>query len=159
MLTIDLSQVNTWFGIALPAIVAFIAGLIRQDNFAPWLNELISYVVIVALAITQTILGGQLGGSSLSNFVIVTALAVAGIQTKYGQQFQVAVQRMTSIKKAPPAPAPLSAEQIASIVVARLSAAGIVPAQPLSIDAQPTAQMQAVRISTPPPPGYATVQP
>ncbi len=174
MLQIDLAQLNTWFGAAMPAIVALIAGLIRQDGWKPATNELISTVVILALAITQTLLGGAWGGSGLANFAIITALAFIGLDNKYGQMLQLKIQTTTSVVKAAapsipfPTPAPIVippintqalAEEVmkrvnlpylASLLKDELVALGTA-APP--IDQQPTTSIQAVRTSTPPPMG------
>lgn len=106
--TIDLSQLNTLFGVAMPAIVAFLAGLLRQDRLDTpkweWINELLFHVVLLGMAFVQTMLGGQWGGSGVSNFVIVASLSYGALSTKYGSNFLQGVQSATSIRKLPPAP-------------------------------------------------------
>ncbi len=150
--TINLSQLNAAFGIAMPLVVGFIAGLLRQDGFAPWLNELISHLVIVLLAVTQTLLGGQWGGSGLSNFLIIASLAYGVLSTRFGAQLQTKVQTSTSLLKAPPAPPALTLEAIAGIIAQQFQQ---YLAQSRPIDQQPTTQLPAVtRTSTPPPPGF-----
>lgn len=126
--TINLAQLNTIFGVAMPGIVAFIAGLIRQDRFPSRINDLISYVVIVILALVQTLLGGQFGGS-IGNFILVAAWSIAALHTRYGQDFQGKVQTATSIAKLPPAPAAppalptvnINPEQVAALILQNLN--------------------------------------
>lgn len=131
----------------MPLIVGFVAGLIRQDGLAPWLNELISHLVIVLLALAQTLLGGQWGGSSLANFLIVVSVAYGVLSTKFGHDFQGNIQTKTSLLKAPPAPPPLTLESIAAVIAQQFQA--YMRQQP--IDAQPTTQMPAItRTNTPP---------
>lgn len=144
--TITLQQLNAAFAVAMPLIVAFVAGLIRQDGFAFWLNELISHAVILVLATVQTLLGGSLGGSGLANFIIVVSIAYGLLSTKFGYEFQNKVQTSTSIFKAPPAPPALTLESIAAVIAQQFQA--YMRQQP--IDAQPTQQIQAVRTNTPP---------
>jgi len=154
MLTISLSQLNAYFGVAMPILVGLIAGLLRQDGFASWLNELISHLVIVLLALTQTLLGGQWGGSSLANLLIVASIAYGVLATKFGSMLQSTVQTRTSVLKAPPPPPPLTLDSIASVVAQQLQA--YLRAQALSqstrVDQMPTQQIPAVvRTNTPPP--------
>lgn len=148
--TITLQQLNAVFGLAMPLIVGFVAGVLRQDGFATWLNELISHVVILALALAQTLFGGQWGGSGIANFVIVVSVAYGVLSTRFGAQFQGKIQTSTSLFKAPPAPPELTLEQIAAVIERQL--AQFMRQQPL--DAQPTQQIQAVRANTPPPTGF-----
>jgi hypothetical protein len=148
--TISLQQLNAVFGLAMPIIVGFVAGVLRQDGFATWLNELISHLVIVILAATQTLLGGQWGGSGIANFLIIASLAYGVLSTRFGAQFQGKLQTSTSLMKAPPAPPALTLESIAAVIAQQFQA--YMRQQP--IDAQPTQQIQAVRTSTPPPPGF-----
>lgn len=146
--TISLQQLNAAFGLFLPLIVGFVAGVLRQDGFASWLNELISHLVIVILAATQTLLGGQWGGSGIANFVIVVSVAYGVLSTRFGTQFQGKVQTSTSLFKAPPAPPELTLEAIAGIISQQFQA---YLAQSRPIDQQPTTQMPAiVRTNTPP---------
>jgi hypothetical protein len=149
--TISLQQLNAAFGLIMPLIVGFIAGIIRQDGFAPWLNELISHLVIVILAATQTLLGGQWGGSGIANFVIVVSVAYGVLSTRFGAEFQGKIQTSTSLFKAPPPVAPYpSAEEIASLVLEYIQRFRI----QAPIDQQPTTQIPAVtRTNTPPPAG------
>jgi len=155
MLTISLSQLNAYFGVAMPILVGLIAGLLRQDGFAPWLNELISHLVIVLLALTQTLLGGQWGGSSLANFLIVASIAYGVLATKFGSTLQGTIQTRTSVLKAPPPPPPpLTLDSIAAVVAQQLQR--YIQAQALSqsirpIPEMPTQQIPAVvRTNTPP---------
>jgi len=149
MLTISLSQLNAYFGVAMPIVVGLIAGLLRQDGFAPWLNELISHLVIVLLALTQTLLGGQWGGSSLANFLIVAALAYGVLATKFGSTLQGTIQTRTSVLKAPPPPPPLTLDSIAVVVAQQLQT--YLRSQSIRVDQMPTQQIAAVRTNTPPP--------
>ena len=151
MLTISLQQLNATFGAALPLLVATIAGLLRQDGFAPWVNELISHLVIILLALAQTLLGGQWGGSSLANFVIVAALAYGVLYSRFGAAFQNTVQTKTSILKAPPEPPPLSLDSIAAVMAQQLQAYLRAQAQSTYVDQLPTQQIPIVRSNTPPP--------
>ena len=145
--TITVQQLNAVFGLAMPLIVGFIAGVIRQDGFAPWLNELISHLVIVILAAAQTLLGGQWGGSGIANFVIIVSVAYGVLSTRFGSEFQGKVQTSTSIFKAPPAPPALTLESIAAVIAQQLQS--YMRQQP--IEQQPTTQMPAItRTNTPP---------
>lgn len=145
--TITVQQLNAVFGLVMPLVVGFIAGVIRQDGFAPWLNELISHLVIVILAAAQTLLGGQWGGSSIANFVIIVSVAYGVLSTRFGSEFQGKVQTSTSIFKAPPAPPALTLESIAAVIAQQLQS--YMRQQP--IDSQPTTQMPAItRTNTPP---------
>jgi hypothetical protein len=155
--TISLQQLNAVFGLAMPLIVGFVAGMLRQDGFASWLNELISHLVIVILAATQTLLGGQWGGSGIANFVIIVSVAYGVLSTRFGTQFQGKIQTSTSLLKAPPeppAPAFPSAEEIASVVMRYISQQVRMQVGQVPLDAQPTQQIQAVRTSTPPPSSF-----
>src|SRR5258708_5267427 len=73
----DLSQLSAYYIAALPAIVAFIAGLIRQDRLPKLANEGITLGVVLLLAFVQALLGGNLGGSPLADFAIVASYAGA----------------------------------------------------------------------------------
>jgi hypothetical protein len=155
-LTISGAQMNAMFGAIMPVIVAFVAGLLRQDSFATpkleWINELIFHVVILGLALAQTALGGTWGGSSISNFVIVASLSYGALSTKYGNGLLAKVQTASSIGKAPPAPAPqLPQININVAALAALLLDELRKSQP--IDQQPTSQipaLQVVRENTPP---------
>ncbi len=74
---IDLSALSTYYIAALPMIVAFIAGLIRQDKLPKLANEGITLGVVLLLAFVQALLGGNLGGSPLADFAIVASYAGA----------------------------------------------------------------------------------
>jgi hypothetical protein len=65
----------------VPAIVAFIAGIIRQDRLPPLINDAITLVVVLILATIQALLGGKLGGSPLADFVLVASYATALART------------------------------------------------------------------------------
>ena len=78
---IDLSQLSTYYIVALPAIVAFLAGLLRQDKLPQWLNEGIAFVLVLILAAIQALLGGKLGGGTLADFAIITSYAAALVHT------------------------------------------------------------------------------
>lgn len=149
MLTIDLSALRPFLTALLPLLVAFLAGVIRQDKFPHWLNEAISYVVILALAIVQVYLLGKLTGNTIADFALVAAYMTAILHTSYGQQLQQAVQsNVLSLGKAPPAPSPYpSAEDIAAVVLAQLAA--MYP--PVRVDQMQTQSVPAItRTSTPP---------
>ena len=172
MLTIDLSQFNTYFTIALPVIVAAIAGVLRQDKFPGPVNELISLVVVLLIALMQALLGGKLGGSALADFGIITAYSLALLHTPLGQQLQQGVQsNVLSFGKPAPKPAPvpptipqisLDAAGVASLLLQHLDVAKIAalliaelgkpnPPMPPPIESMPTqANLQAVRTNTPP---------
>ena len=76
-MNIDLSQLSTYYIVALPAIVAFLAGILRQDKLPQWLNEGIAFVLVLILAAIQALLGGKLGGGTLADFALVTSYAAA----------------------------------------------------------------------------------
>jgi hypothetical protein len=148
--TINSGQLNAVFGVAMPIIVAIVAGLVRQDRFPGRVNDCISYAVIIVLAIIQTWLGGQFGGS-VGNFLLVAAWSIAGLHTRYGQDFQGSIQTATSIGKLPPEPPQLptvhvNVEMLAALLLAELQKMQ----QP--VDQQPTQSLQVVRENTPPPP-------
>lgn len=148
-LTINGQQISMVFALAMPAVVAFLAGVLRQDRFPARINELISYIVIVLLAIVQTWLGGQFGGT-IGNFLLVMAWAAIGLHTRYGQDFQAAIQTATSIGKLPPAPPQIpqinvNVAQLAALLLAEFQK------QQQPIDMQPTSAMPVVvRESTSP---------
>ena len=151
-ITISGSQLNAAFGVLMPMIVAALAGVIRQDRFPTWLNEFISYLIIIVLAIAQTWLGGTFDGTlgSLSNFILAAAWSIAVLHTKFGQQLQGSVQTATSFGKLPPEAPPLPQININVVQLAQLLRDELVRLQP--IDQQPTTTMPAiVRESTPPP--------
>lgn len=145
--TINLSQLNAVFGLAMPFVVGLVAGFIRQDGFATWLNELISHLVIILLAIAQTLLGGQWGGSSLANFLLIASLSYGVLSTRFGSQFQSKVQASTSLLKAPPEPPALTLESIAAVIAQQLQAYNVANKP---IDQQQTQAYQVVRTNTPP---------
>src|SRR5260221_138716 len=92
MLTINLSALSPLLTAFLPVFVAFLAGVLRQDKFPQWANELISYVVILGLALLQVFVIGKLTGNSIADFALVAAYMTAILHTSYGQQLQQAVQ-------------------------------------------------------------------
>ena len=159
--TIDLAQLNQYFVVALPIVVAFLAGLLRQDGFSDGLNDAIFHVVLIGLAIAQTLLGGKLGGSSLSNFILALGLSYGTLAGKYKYSpatLMNKVQGATSILKAPPAPVQpqipqitIDPNQMAVALAARLKeellASGLLAGQ--SVDQQPTQALQVVRTNTP----------
>ena len=160
MLTIDLSQFNTYFTIALPVIAAFIAGIIRQDKLPGPANELISLVVVLLIALVQALLGGKLGGSPLADFGIITAYSLALLHTPLGQQFQQGVQsNVLSFGKPAPKPAPVApptmptvtidVNRLAQLLIAELGKPNP-PMSPPPIESMPTqANMPVVRTNTP----------
>lgn len=172
MLTIDLSQFNTYFTIALPVLAAFIAGIIRQDKLPGPANELISLVVVLLIALVQALLGGKLGGSPLADFGIITAYSLALLHTPLGQQFQQGVQsNVLSFGKPAPKPAQtppdvpqisldsaavaqmlvqrLDINKLAQLLIAELGKPNV--PMPPPIDSQPTqANIPVIRTSTPP---------
>jgi len=152
MLTIDFSALSPVLTAFLPVFVAFIAGVLRQDKFPHWLNELISYLVILALALLQVFLIGKLTGSAIADFALVAAYMTAILHTAYGQQLQQAVQtNVLSLGKAAPAPSPYpSAEDIAAVVLQQL-AAMYPPTASVRVDQMQTQSIPAAtRTSTPP---------
>jgi len=92
MVSLDLSQLNTYFLVFLPMIVAFVAGVIRQDRFPQWVNECITIVLILGIAVTQAVLSGKVGGSPLADFGLVAAYTTAFLHTPLFQQLQSAIQ-------------------------------------------------------------------
>ena len=157
MLTVNLSQLNTYFLVLMPMIVAFVAGVIRQDKFPHYVNELITVVVMIVLALLQAFFSGKLGGSPLATFGIVAAYTAALLHTPLGQQLQNAIQtNVLSLGKAPPPPPPITLEQIAAVVAQQfqqaMRAQGMVAST--HVDQMPTQQLPAVvRTNTPPAPG------
>lgn len=159
MLTIDLSQFNTYFTIALPVIVAAIAGVLRQDKFPGPANELISLVVVLLIALLQALLGGKLGGSALADFGIITAYSLALLHTPLGQSLQQGVQsNVLSFGKPAPAPASptptvpqvtIDVSRLAQLLIAELGKPNV-PMPPPPIESMPTqANMPVVRTNTP----------
>lgn len=145
MLTIDLSALSPLLTAFLPLLVALIAGVLRQDKFPHWLNEMLSYLVILALALLQVFLIGKLTGSAIADFALVAAYMTAILHTSYGQQLQQAVQtNVLSLGKAPPAPSPYpSAEDIAAVVLQQL-AAMYPPQAPVRVDQMATQSVPAI---------------
>ena len=157
MLTINLSQLNTYFLVLMPMIVAFVAGIIRQDKFPHYVNELITVVVMLVLALLQAFFSGKLGGSPLATFGIVAAYTAALLHTPLGQQLQNTIQtNVLSLGKAPPPPEPITLEQIATVVAQQFqnyvqAQAMTTSVRPLGIPELPTQQIPAVvRANTPP---------
>ena len=152
MLTINLSALSPLLTAFLPVFVAFLAGVLRQDKFPQWINEALSYLVILVLALVQVFVLGKLTGNTIADFGLVVAYMTAILHTSYGQQLQQAVQtNVLSLGKAPPAPSPYpSAEDIAAVVLAQL-AAMYPPQAPVRVDQMQTQSVPAItRTSTPP---------
>ena len=160
MLTIDLSQFNTYFIAALPAIVAAAAGLLRQDKFPRSVNEVISILIVVLIALMQALLGGKLGGSPLADFGIIVAYTMAVLHTPLFQQLQQGVQsNVLSFGKPAPQPAQVAPPVVPQVTidVSRLAALLIaelgkpnVPMPPPPIESMPTqANLPVVRTNTP----------
>src|SRR5260221_5615348 len=76
-MTIDFSQLTTYYIVLLPVIVSFVAGVLRQDRLPQLLNEGISYAVALILSAVQAILCGKLGGRPFSDFGIVATFTLA----------------------------------------------------------------------------------
>jgi len=154
-LVINLQQLNTLFGLAMPAIVAFLAGVIRQDRFPQWSNSIITAAVLLILAAVQTYLSNS--GGDIIHFLALAAWSAVGIQSKYGAQFQAKIQTTTSIGKTPPA-APqqpainINPAQIAALIWQELQPIlqGQAPQTQQPVPDQPTQTLQAVRTNTPP---------
>ena len=152
MLTINLSALSPLLTAFLPVFVAFLAGVLRQDKFPQWLNEMLSYVVILALALVQVFLIGKLTGNAIADFALVAAYMTAILHTSYGQQLQQAVQtNVLSLGKAPPAPSPYpSAEDIAAVVLQQLAAMYPPQQSAIRVDQMQTQSVPAItRASTP----------
>ena len=156
MVTVDLSQFNTYFIAALPAIVAAAAGLLRQDKFPRWTNEVISILIVVLIALMQALLGGKLGGSPLADFGIIVAYTMAVLHTPLFQQLQQGVQsNVLSFGKpaqvAPPAvpQVTIDVSRLAQLLIAELGKPNP-PMPPPPIESMPTqANMPVVRTNTP----------
>lgn len=149
--TINLSQINTYLVFVLPFIVAFVAGVLRQDGFEKtryeWINEFIFHAVLLGLAAAQTLLGGNLGGSGLANFLFAVVASYALLDTKFGKSLLQNIQTPTSLMKAPPAPPALTLESIAAVIAQQLQAYNV---QNKPIDQQQTQAYQVMRSNTPP---------
>lgn len=76
-MNIDLNQLSTYYIVALPAIVAFLAGLLRQDRLPQAVNEALSLIIVLILAAIQALLGGKLGGGTLADFALIASYAAA----------------------------------------------------------------------------------
>lgn len=176
MLVLDLTQLNTYFTIALPVIVSIIAGIIRQDRFPQWVNELISILVVLIIAFLQALFGGKLGGSALADFGIIVAYTMAVLHTPLFQQLQQATQSVTSFGKPASKPAAtlptipqinldaagvtalllqhLDISKLAALLIAELGKPSVPASAPppvLPIESMPTqTNLQAIRTSTPP---------
>jgi hypothetical protein len=173
-MTFDLSQLNTYYIIALPAIVAFLAGLIRQDKLPQWLNEALSLVLVLILAAVQALLGGKLGGGTLTDFAIITSYAAALVHTPPLAALQQYLQsNLLSFGKPATSSQPgqsvvqidtpalagailqnINLAQLAVLLKAELmktANTSPAPARPLvsNLPTQPT--LEAVRTNTPPP--------
>jgi hypothetical protein len=126
---IDLSQLSTYYVLALPAIVAFLAGLIRQDKLPPLANEIISYAVVLLLSAGQALFGGKLGGSPLADFTMIAAYASTAIHTPPFAKLQQYLQSNVLSLGKPPAPPPSSSLDAIDV---RALAGQIIAALPLS---------------------------
>ena len=158
MLTIDLSQFNTYILVLMPVIAAFVAGIIRQDKFPPRANEIITLLVILALAILQAALNGKIiFDNPIATFGFVAAYATALVHSPLGTSFQQGVQsNVLSLGK--PAPAQVTpptmptvtidVNRLAQLLIAELGKPNV-PAPP-PIESMPTQTgLQAVRTNTP----------
>ena len=104
---IDLTQYYPYLIGMMPALVAFVAGVIRQDKLPALANEIISDVLAVGVAIVQALAGGKLGGSPTSDFALVASYTLAVMHTPAFMQFQKNIQsNVLSVGKgAAPVPA------------------------------------------------------
>lgn len=105
-MTIDLTQVYPYIIGIMPALVAFAAGVIRQDRLPNLANEIISDALAVGVAVVQAVAGGKLGGSPTSDFALVASYTLAVMHTPAFMQFQKNIQsNVVSLGKgASPAP-------------------------------------------------------
>ena len=172
-MTID-PQLYAYLIAALPALVAFVAGILRQDRLPPLVNEAISDVLGVGVAIVQAWQGGKLGGSPTSDFAIVAAYTLVVMHTPVFQQFQQQIQsNVLSIGSKAPAPAPAQAPALdiptlALAIVRNIDITNLVAMlrdemikssrQAQATMTAPTVPQPIVRASTPPPPIQPPVQ-
>jgi hypothetical protein len=96
-MTVDLSQFHTVFLIVLPAFVGIVAGLIRQDKFPKWANELILLALILIVALIQALLDGKLGASPIADFMIIGTYCAAAIHLTPISNLMNVVQSTTSV--------------------------------------------------------------
>src|SRR5579872_6014315 len=108
-MTID-PQLYAYLIAALPALVAFVAGILRQDRLPPLVNEAISDVLGVGVAVVQAWQGGKLGGSPTSDFTIVAAYTLVVMHTPVFQSFQQQIQSNVLSIGSGKAPTPVPAQ-------------------------------------------------
>src|SRR6266704_1452203 len=96
-MTIDLSQVHTYFLALLPVLIGLVAGLIRQDKFPKWANEAILFAFIMLVALIQALLDGKLGDSPLADFMLIGGYCTALIKLTPINDLMKSVQSVTSI--------------------------------------------------------------
>ena len=169
-MTIDLSQVHTYFLALLPVLIGLLAGLIRQDKFKPWINEAILFAFIVLVALIQALLDGKLGASPIADFMLVGGYCTALIKLTPINDLMKSVQSVTSIGgKAPVVTSsPLDLGQLANRIapflaqeLVKLRMASAIPVVQPSQQAQSPVQQSNIAFTTPvPQPPYANpVQP
>src|SRR6266702_5605876 len=169
-MTIDLSQVHTYFLALLPVLVGIVAGLIRQDKFPKWANEAILFAFIVLVALIQALLDGKLGDSPLADFMLIGGYCTALIKLTPINDLMKSVQSVTSIGgKAPVVTSsPLDLGQLANRIapflaqeLVKLRMASAIPVVQPSQQAQSPVQQSNIAFTTPvPQPPYANpVQP
>ena len=168
-MTID-PQLYAYLIAALPALVAFVAGILRQDRLPPLVNEAISDVLGVSVAIVQAWQGGRLGGSPTSDFAIVAAYTLVVMHTPIFQSFQRQIQSNVPRIGSGKAPAPVQAQAqapaldiptLALAIVRNIDIANLVAMlrdemikssrQAQATMTAPTVPQPVVRASTPPP--------
>src|SRR6266704_5053551 len=103
-MTIDLSQVHTYFLALLPVLIGLLAGLIRQDKFPKWANEAILFAFIMLVALIQALLDGKLGDSPLADFMLIGGYCTALIKLTPINDLMKSVQSVTSIGGKAPVP-------------------------------------------------------
>ena len=164
-MTIDLSQVHTYFLALLPVLIGLLAGLIRQDKFKPWINEAILFAFIVIVALIQALLDGKLGASPIADFMLVGGYCTALIKLTPINDLMKSVQSVTSIggHPVPVAPAlPFDLGQLANRLapflaqeLVKLRMASVVPTvQPQQAAQMPVQQPHVAFTTTVPQPSY-----
>src|SRR6266568_391313 len=164
-MTIDLSQVHTYFLALLPVLIGLLAGLIRQDKFPKWANEAILFAFIVLVALIQALLDGKLGTSPLADFMILGGYCTALIKLTPINDLMKSVQSVTSIGGHPAPATPASfdlgalANKIAPFLaqeLVKLRMASVTPVVQPSQPAQMPVQQPHVAFTTPvPQPPYS----
>lgn len=133
---------------ALPAISTTVAGILRQDKLPPWINEIISVLVLVATAFVNAALGGKITGNVYADFLIVMGYAGALMHMPLGLMIQGWIQsNIISFGKATGSSFS-EVEQLAMLLLPQLAPGLAQELQRLGLVATPVVQVQSSSSTT-----------